>query len=291
MMTRAQFLVCFLLAATFMPAQDLPRVEVFGGYSYLNADFNKNDTGIPRQSFNGWEASVSVNANRWLAAEGGVSGYYKTIDVGSLFNIGPIGVDVSASDYAFAGGPRLNFRPGFVHALLGVNHIKGSALGISDSQNAFAAALGGGVQYMVSHNWGVRVSADYVLTRHNFFGPDRVNQNHIRATAGIVFAFGQPRQVVPSDRAAVPTENPPAQVPQLGVAAVQDSHGVRVVAVAPNGPAAQAGIVERDYIVSVDTYNIHTIGELNAALSGKSAVKLGTQINGIWPKERDVKLK
>jgi hypothetical protein len=59
---------------------------------------------------NGWEASLSGNANRWFAIEGDASGYYKS----SI-----LGFAVSVTDYSFAAGPRFNFKPFFVHALLG----------------------------------------------------------------------------------------------------------------------------------------------------------------------------
>ena len=56
--------------------QEIPRVEVFGGYSYVNA----TTVGIlnNRQSANGWEASVSGNFNGQFALEGDVSAYYQT---------------------------------------------------------------------------------------------------------------------------------------------------------------------------------------------------------------------
>jgi hypothetical protein len=55
--------------------QDVPRAEVFGGYSYLNIDTNGLSS---RQSANGWEAAISGNFNNWFGVEGDVAGYYKT---------------------------------------------------------------------------------------------------------------------------------------------------------------------------------------------------------------------
>ncbi len=168
--------------------QGVPRAEIFGGYSYLNVDTNGLTS---RQSFNGWESSVSGNFNKWLAAEANVSGYYKTynVDLGSLLP-GAV-LNVSVHDYGFLGGPRINVRPVFFHALLGVDRLTASALGFSASQNSFAAAFGGGGQWKVSPQWAVRTSADYVLTRHNTFGGPRVTQNNIRVSAGVVFRFGR----------------------------------------------------------------------------------------------------
>jgi len=46
--------------------RDVPKAEVFAGYSYLNLDTNQLTS---RQSANGWESSVSGNFNKWLAAD------------------------------------------------------------------------------------------------------------------------------------------------------------------------------------------------------------------------------
>jgi hypothetical protein len=166
--------------------------DFFAGYSYVNADTN-GLTG--RQSANGWESSVSTSIWRWVAAEGSVSGYYDQVPV--------YGYPVNFRDYSAAGGPRLNFRPVFVHALFGVDHLSGSADGISASQNSFAAIFGGGVQVRIPNTrWAIRTSVDYALTRHNItfdptgstlFGGPRWNQNSIRVSAGIVY-------VVPTER-------------------------------------------------------------------------------------------
>jgi hypothetical protein len=142
--------------------QEVPKVEVFGGYSYLNADTN-NQASPSRQSANGWEASVSGNFNRWFALEGDFSGYYKSgIDVPALG-----GGTASLDDFGFGAGPRVNVHPVFFHALAGVSHFTGSASGFSRSQNSFAGAFGGGVQWKLGPRWAVRASADYLLTRHN----------------------------------------------------------------------------------------------------------------------------
>jgi hypothetical protein len=96
MRTICTALVCLL--SSFVLAQDY-RAEVFGGYSYLNADTNEL---TPRQSLNGWEGAITVNANKWVAIEGDVSGYYKTFTF--ITPLAPFKID--ATDYGFLGGPR-----------------------------------------------------------------------------------------------------------------------------------------------------------------------------------------
>jgi hypothetical protein len=43
-------------------AQDVPKAEVFGGYSYASADVLLGQ----RANLNGWNASAAVNLNRWF---------------------------------------------------------------------------------------------------------------------------------------------------------------------------------------------------------------------------------
>ncbi len=147
-----------LLVSSFAFGQD-SRADLFGGYSYLNIDTNGLSS---RQSANGWEASISGNFNKWFAVEGDVSGYYKSYSV-NLESIGLGVVDVKVTDYSYAGGPRINLRPFFIHALFGGDHLAGSALGFSRSQDSLAG-LAGGVQWKVSGPWSVRASADYAFT-------------------------------------------------------------------------------------------------------------------------------
>src|SRR5713226_580496 len=179
-----------LLCTPSLWCQEVPRLEIFGGYSYLNADTN-NLASPSRQSANGWEASVSGNFNRWFAVEGSVAGYYKTYNVNlDLISPGLGSFDVDVHDYSYLAGPRVNFKPIFVHALIGGDHLSGSALGFSASQDGFAAAFGGGVEWKVAPQWAIRGSGDYVLTRHNIFGPQSFTQNNFRASVGIVYLFG-----------------------------------------------------------------------------------------------------
>lgn len=179
--------LCILVPA-FAVAQgkgsgrDFDRAEVFGGYSFLSVDGN----GTSRESFNGWEASGALNLLRRLAVEADLSGYYK--------GLGTVqGVDVNAHDYLFAAGPRLNWKPLFLHSLIGVDHATASTSGpastVSVSQNAFAAVLGGGIEWNLSRHWAIRPSVDYVLTRHGI--PTAVTQNDIRLGVGLAYGFGR----------------------------------------------------------------------------------------------------
>jgi opacity protein-like surface antigen len=277
-------------------AQDVPRAEIFGGYSYLNIDTNGLSS---RQSANGWEASVAGNFNRWFALEGDVSGYYKTyaVDLSDL-DLGVI--DVNVHDYGFVGGPRINFRPFFVHALVGLDRLTGSALGFSASQNSFAGAFGGGIQWPVAQHWAVRGSADYVLTQHNIFGGPSFTQNNFRASAGIVFTFGGTRE------SSARTSDHPERTPRaatgcevsgeaalLGVVGCSDDNGVKVTSVLPGSPASQAGISSGDTITDIDGRPVRSSRDIEAAIAANTSgtIKIRYMIRGAWLTEREVKVR
>ncbi len=272
------FLFC-LFVSGFAFGQD-SRVDLFGGYSYVNIDTNGLTS---RQNANGWEAAISGNFNKWFAVEGDVSGYYKSY------------LGVKVTDYSYAGGPRINLRPIFIHALFGGDHLTGSASGVSESQDGAAGLVGGGVQWKVSGPWSVRGSADYAFTRHNIFGGPSVTQNNFRASVGIVYSFGRTERVSKAPRQTVPRQSVPRAsragmlIPSLGItAALGNNPGAEITDEAPNGVAALAGIQPGDVINSVDGKPVSTPMELAAALANRPAgdkVKIGFLIRGQWQKD------
>jgi opacity protein-like surface antigen len=137
---------------------------------------------VSRQNLNGFEGSAVVNVKRWIAAEGNFGGYYKTI---TIVNVGTFGFH----DYVAMGGPRFNVRKIFVHGLIGVDHLSGSAnffaAGATASDNAIAAAMGGGVQWKVTRKIAIRTSADYFLSRF-----EGATQSNFRISTGVVFEAG-----------------------------------------------------------------------------------------------------
>jgi hypothetical protein len=273
-------------------AQEDPRAEVFGGYSYLNIDTNGLTS---RQSANGWEASLSGNFSRTFAVEGSVAGYYKAYS----FDFTPVGlgvVDVHVHDYSYVAGPRVNFRPVFVHALIGGDHLTGSALGKSASQDSFAAALGGGLQLKVAPRWAIRGSGDYVLTHHNIFGSplQSYTQNNFRASVGIVYLFGGMGE--PHAEARKPTHaeqscSAPGEAPLLGVTGCSTSAGFAVSSVKAGSPAAVAGISPGDVVIGIDGRVVRDSREVEAATAANTTgvLKISYLIKGNWLTEREAR--
>ncbi|HET9166043.1 MAG TPA: outer membrane beta-barrel protein [Candidatus Angelobacter sp.] len=185
-------------------AQDAPKVEVFTGYSFMSAGFPfstdpaaGNGSGV----LNGWNFSAAVNANRWIGVVADFGGYYGSPTKGTLFK--PANCVLCTSDFTgilhnmhtFTAGPQLSIRQDtvtvFAHALFGGAHIREDLVinnFTSDriSSTNFAFLVGGGVNIALSHRFALRIQPDYLRTE--ILGR---KQNNFRASAGLVFRFGQ----------------------------------------------------------------------------------------------------
>ena len=173
-------LVClFSLSAA---AQDNSRIDLFGGYSYVHTS-----PGIALSSFNanGGVGSVAINLNRWGSFVGEVGG----IHVSSIH-----GTDVDANAETFLFGPKISFFRGarlspFAQVLAGFAHSDAAFNSTSSSFNGFALAPGVGLDWNVTHHFGLRLGqVDYLLTRLPT-STNQVNWNNFRYSAGLVFRF------------------------------------------------------------------------------------------------------
>ena len=192
------FCAVTLLFAGVLSAQssDAPKVEVEGGYSYVR--FNPGYS-APGVNFNGGSGSAAYNLTPWLGVVGDFGGYHWSQD----------GTDANVITYLF--GPRISMRRGpitpFAQVLFGGAHGSGSATCESStvrvhsdgsgfggecgsgSENAFAMALGGGVDWNLTDHIGIRmIQAEYLLTRFGFGGPS-YSQNNARISAGVVLRW------------------------------------------------------------------------------------------------------
>lgn len=192
-----------LFATLSAVAQEYPRAEVFGGYSFFRADGGTN--------MNGWNASVSGNLNSWFGLVADFSGHYDSRSTRSELSLpgipgfpaSPTFLTVVTSEsniHNFLAGPRFSYRKTekitpFANVLFGASRrhseseISLGGLGrtfVEGNNTSFAAALGGGLDVQLGKNIALRVvQAEYMLTRS--FGS---NGNNARVSTGIVFRFG-----------------------------------------------------------------------------------------------------
>lgn len=171
-----------LLLAVFAPLpsraqqQTVPRLQLFGGYSYLR--FNSQTFGFANASgLNGWNVAASGNLfyNFGVVAE--LSGQY-----GAHFNLRDLAI-----------GPQFLFPHGkyifFGHALFGkARTLVRQGTGAEDTQRAYE--FGGGIDRKFLSRFDIRIiQADYLHTSLL-----QQSQNNIRLSTGIVFHWGTIRE-------------------------------------------------------------------------------------------------
>jgi len=190
--------LCVLLLLVLpVAAQEAPKAELFGGYSYANFDAGN---GADRLNLNGWNASVAGNFNRWFGVVGDFSGQY-----GSQ-------AGVKRNSHSFLFGPRFSARQNewvtpFVHALFGTTraHRESDSVEPARTENAFSTAIGGGLDVKAGETLSIRLAqADYFLTRFDEASgivciqstilpcptTRAGTQHNFRFSTGVVFRFG-----------------------------------------------------------------------------------------------------
>jgi len=139
-------------------AEEVKRVDIFAGYQYAHL--------FPSENGQGWNMAATANLNRALGFTADFSGSYER---GSALYTYMVGPTVSA---------RTKWVTPFAHALFGGGH--------ADGINAFAMALGGGVDVNASKNFSIRaIQVDWMSFRR---AGESINGN-VRASAGVVFRF------------------------------------------------------------------------------------------------------
>ena len=168
----AVFLFAVLLVASSARAQDSPRVQLFGGYSFLSFD-TKPFGFTDRTSLNGFTIAPSYNLTHEFGVTAQLSGQY--------------GSQLSVRNAT--AGPQVLFTRGnmlfFGHLLIG----KGRTfvkVGNGAGDSARVLELGGGIDLGLSSHFSVRaVQADFV---HNSFFNG--SQNSVRISTGLVYHLG-----------------------------------------------------------------------------------------------------
>ncbi|MCU1302765.1 MAG: outer membrane protein/peptidoglycan-associated protein [Candidatus Sulfotelmatobacter sp.] len=228
-MVRFSAAVIFLIGLTgsLASGQDsVPKVQVFGGYSFmhtgtgglttstldLNLRQNPGTLGLG-SSFNGWNAEVQYNFDRWIGVVADFGGQYGTPFTASS---GVSGLP-SMNEYSFLAGPVISYRAKaritpFAHALFGWDraHLNASTItgtsspvtSFDSAYTSFAVVFGGGVDYNLSRHFALRLGQlDYFRTTLDLnslyggaFGPGRfqglsTHENNLRFSTGIVVRF------------------------------------------------------------------------------------------------------
>ena len=219
-----RFVISFfitLMAPLLASAQSFPRVELFGGYSYLHLDTHGVTSSTLQQQcailiggpcpatfqihpgFNGWEAAAQFNANRWLGLKADLAGHYGTLFSAKFTGLPPLPpLNFSSPPqhmYDFLLGPVVSYRSHryttFVHGLIGAEHtgfgsfsLQGFPLNLpasSSSRTDFSFVLGGGLDLNLVPGLALRpAEVDY-----QFVKSGSGHQNNLRISTGLVVGF------------------------------------------------------------------------------------------------------
>jgi len=184
-------ILIFGLCLAAVAADDTPKVEVYGGFSFLHID--DNGLNAPKRNFAGWDTEFQYNITKLLGI---------TADIGG--NYGRIEPNVPNShSYNYVFGPTFSFRREhvtmFAHTLFGENTISDNIIPnpncgpfCSTTDSAFAMTWGGGLDVKLTQRFALRLGQlDWLYTRHNLVPLRGKNfQNNIRYTGGITINFG-----------------------------------------------------------------------------------------------------
>ncbi|HVO96495.1 MAG TPA: outer membrane beta-barrel protein [Bryobacteraceae bacterium] len=192
-MKTTSFLTLSILgSAALLCAQEVstPVVEVGGSYSYMRVN---PGGGLSSYNTNGGFGTVEYNLNKVVGVVAELGGDH----VGTSN-----GLTLNNTTFSYLFGPRFNWRLArftpYVQTLVGgerfssaFNPVTGaSASGVS--QNNFAVAIGGGIDYNLNKRIALKpVQVEYVMAQVPQTGTNfTFTQNNLRYSAGVVFRFG-----------------------------------------------------------------------------------------------------
>jgi Outer membrane protein beta-barrel domain len=206
----AVLLAAAALTATAAFAQDAPKLEVWGDYSYIYFTPQNNDY-IKSFSLNGGGGGFAAYLTKYIGIEGefeGYGSYNHSVNIPPAYCNNSTGCTVIASGnlFTYNVGPIVKWRTPhfepFVETMFGGAHsnLYGNLYqncttadcvlgGKSPSNNAFDFIIGGGLDVPLTHNFAIRPAQfDYILTRFgNDFTHGNNNQSNFRFQAGIEF--------------------------------------------------------------------------------------------------------
>jgi hypothetical protein len=184
-----------LLLPLTVAAQSTPKVEVFGGYSYLRLA-QQTDPPFGAANLNGWNASIKLNVTQRIGLVADFSGHYEQ-GCALCPKLQP------GYQHTFLAGPEFKLikRDRFtvnLRTTAGMMIESSLFLPYNNLQFAyggatrFAASLGGSVDYRISGRLSYRiVQPELLATVTNAGGTLRAYPN-MRVSTGLVFNFGKP---------------------------------------------------------------------------------------------------
>lgn len=183
-----------------------PKYEVSVHYSFLHYNPAKSLTGS--ENLNGGGGSLVYNFGKYVGIKAEFGGYANAEQTFHIAANPPLiprsgTFTTQANLFTYLFGPQINIPAHkvrvFGQALFGGANTNGYAhlfqaagiTGLSEGNNGFAMAFGGGVDIPVANHVMIRVAQlDYLLTRYEWKELGINNQSNFRYQAGLVFGWG-----------------------------------------------------------------------------------------------------
>jgi len=163
-------------------AQDVPKIDLFAGYSFLHTS---PGISVPSFNANGGVASAAFNFTNWGSL---------VLEVGGIHTSNINGADVDATAITYMAGPKISlfhrskFTP-FAQALFGFVNTNPGFNFTTLNHNDFAMSPGVGLDWNATRHLGIRLGQmDYLLTRIPT-STNQVNWNNFRYSAGVILRF------------------------------------------------------------------------------------------------------
>ncbi|HEY0786191.1 MAG TPA: hypothetical protein VGD62_10000 [Acidobacteriaceae bacterium] len=181
-------------------SEALQRFDLFGGaaYSHFNPGYAHQ---VHATNLLGWQGSATAWLSRAVGAEGGARGFYGNTDLPPQAAAQGLAGSEPISEHVFLFGPsfrmlRTEKYTAGMHVLVGGAYgnfdkafagkgVQPFAVGIYNTQLAFASAIGGWADYKLGPRLGVRFIADYQPTRYG-----NTTQNEFAGSVGVVYRMG-----------------------------------------------------------------------------------------------------
>ena len=260
-------------------AQDVPKVEIPVGFSFVNVHPNLP----PITSFNvfGGGGQFDVNFGNYFGVKADFMGYTQGTGLkNQLEKLPGYSGYAGGNVFTYMFGPQIKKHTGMVQpfgeVLFGAAHTNayaaiandetGAVASGSGDNNGFAMAAGGGIDFKINKNFSVRpVEVDYLLTRFsaNYIAGYTANQNNFRYVGGFVINLGGAPPVPPTASCSVNPTSILAGDPVSATVMTQNfnpkhtitynwsGNGGQVTGSTESAGVATAGLAPGSYTVSV----------------------------------------
>lgn len=170
-------LLLILSTAAFAQDEVTPKVDIFGGYSWMDPGGRVGATKL-QSIAKGFGVESTYNFNKFMGLSLDVDAHY--------------GDQANVATVAF--GPRIKFREEhfqpFIEGMVGLHRLSVAGLG---TDNRIGLLAGGGIDIPINKRFAWRlIQADYVYGHHNFFPtiPGTQNLQGARLRSGLLVNLG-----------------------------------------------------------------------------------------------------